>query len=397
MINISERPKETDDRAIPGHWEDDLILGSTASPLGAIGTLVERTTGRGPVAPARGPHPRPPGRRDVDQDPRHPEILRRSLTWGPGSEMALHTKITEATGLPIYFCDPHSPWQRGTNENTNGLLRQYSPKAPTCRSTAPAGSTRSPPNLQRPTPKRLNWRTPAEELDRLLSDPSIRCSDRLNPSNTERPWRRNRWGAPMILAELVAPAHTAIVTQGCRVRWSARTPFWRRWPRRRPGGAYPTSPGCCRWRAARVPVVHCLVQRRADGPIPTTTPSCSRSARHFDRDGPSSEGRHVVAPGRSQRIWCYGASMAWGRWAAPTSTPSCATSGCGPSWRSGVSLNVAIPNLVMDAVNAAYAEVVLPRDAVAGIPTDYGQAIIDKPLALLSTVTTIDALIEAWS
>ena len=172
MINISDRPKEADDRAIPGHWEGDLILGSTASGS-AIGTLVERTTGfvvllhlledrtAATLADAMS-----------IKIPDIPEILRRSLTWDQGSEMALHTKITEATGLPIYFCDPHSPWQRGTNENTNGLLRQYFPKGTDLSFYGPGWLDQVAAELNARPRKRHDWRTPAEELHRLLSDPS---------------------------------------------------------------------------------------------------------------------------------------------------------------------------------------------------------------------------------
>jgi IS30 family transposase len=172
MINIVDRPVEADDRAIPGHWEGDLILGSTASGS-AIGTLVERTTGfvvllhmaddrtAATLADAMSA-----------KVPEIPEVLRRSLTWDQGSEMALHTKITEATGLPIYFCDPHSPWQRGTNENTNGLLRQYFPKGTDLSFYGPGWLDQVAAELNARPRKRLGWRTPAEELDRLLSDPS---------------------------------------------------------------------------------------------------------------------------------------------------------------------------------------------------------------------------------
>jgi transposase, IS30 family len=172
MVNISDRPKEADDRAIPGHWEGDLILGSTASGS-AIGTLVERTLGFVVLLHL-------PGDRTAAtladamsaKIPEIPEILRRSLTWDQGSEMASHKKITEATGLPIYFCDPHSPWQRGTNENTNGLLRQYFPKGTDLSFYGPGWLDQVAAELNARPRKRLGWRTPAEELDRLLSDPS---------------------------------------------------------------------------------------------------------------------------------------------------------------------------------------------------------------------------------
>jgi len=129
MVNISERPAEAADRAVPGHWEGDLIMGSTASNS-AIGTLVERASrfvmllhlphGHGADAVAGAM---------VEAMSQLPEILRRTLTWDQGKEMRSHAKIADATGLDIYFCDPHSPWQRGSNENTNGLLRQYFPKS----------------------------------------------------------------------------------------------------------------------------------------------------------------------------------------------------------------------------------------------------------------------------
>lgn len=172
MIGISERPKEADDRAIPGHWEGDLILGSTASGS-AIGTLVERTTGF--VVLLHLPNDRTAATLAdamTAKIPDIPEILRRSLAWDQGSEMALHTKITKATGLPIYFCDPHSPWQRGTNENTNGLLRQYFPKGTDLSFYGPGWLDQVAAELNARPRKRHKWRTPAEELNRLLSDPS---------------------------------------------------------------------------------------------------------------------------------------------------------------------------------------------------------------------------------
>jgi transposase, IS30 family len=172
MINISERPAEAKDRAIPGHWEGDLILGSTASGS-AIGTLVERTTGFVLLLHLPGDHTADTLTESMSAKvPEIPEILRRSLTWDQGKEMALHTKITKATGLPIYFCDPHSPWQRGTNENTNGLLRQYFPKGTDLSFYGPGWLDQVAAELNARPRKRLGWRTPAEELDRLLSDPS---------------------------------------------------------------------------------------------------------------------------------------------------------------------------------------------------------------------------------
>ena len=172
MINISDRPVEADDRAIPGHWEGDLILGSTAS-ASAIGTLVERTTGF--VVLLHLPQDRTAAtlaEAMTAKIPDIPEVLRRSLTWDQGKEMAKHTEITEATGLPIYFCDPHSPWQRGTNENTNGLLRQYFPKGTDLSFYGPGWLDQVAAELNARPRKRHKWRTPAEELDRLLSDPS---------------------------------------------------------------------------------------------------------------------------------------------------------------------------------------------------------------------------------
>ena len=172
MINISVRPVEADDRAIPGHWEGDLILGSTASSS-AIGTLVERTTGFVVLLHLRDDRTAATLADAMSTKvPEIPENLRRSLTWDQGSEMALHSKITEATGLPIYFCDPHSPWQRGTNENTNGLLRQYFPKGTDLSFYGPGWLDQVAAELNARPRKRHNWRTPAEELHRLLSDPS---------------------------------------------------------------------------------------------------------------------------------------------------------------------------------------------------------------------------------
>jgi len=172
MVNISQRPPTVADRAVPGHWEGDLILGSTASGS-AIGTLVERKTrfvmllylpnGHGADAVQEA---------IVATMAELPAILRKTLTWDQGKEMANHVQIAKATELDIYFCDPHSPWQRGTNENTNGLLRQYFAKG-TDLSVFPADYLDYVASkLNRRPRQTLDWKTPAEALDELLSNPS---------------------------------------------------------------------------------------------------------------------------------------------------------------------------------------------------------------------------------
>jgi transposase, IS30 family len=170
MVNISERPAEVEDRAIPGHWEGDLISGSINKS--AIGTLVERSTGFVMLLHLPDGH----GASEVQAAMIEamgslPETLRRTLTWDQGREMSSHVQIADATNMDIYFCDPHSPWQRGTNENTNGLLRQYFPKG-----TDLSGYHRDyldfvARELNSRPRKRHNWRTPAEVLNQLLSEP----------------------------------------------------------------------------------------------------------------------------------------------------------------------------------------------------------------------------------
>ena len=169
MINISERPPEAADRAVPGHWEGDLITG--AENKTAIGTVVERTTGFVLLLHLRENH----GALAVQDAITSamaglPEMLRKTLTWDQGSEMTNHAQIADATGLKIYFCDPHSPWQRGTNENTNGLLRQYFPKGSDLSIHGPGILERVAIEINNRPRKRLAWRTPAEALDKLLSE-----------------------------------------------------------------------------------------------------------------------------------------------------------------------------------------------------------------------------------
>lgn len=171
MVNISERPAEAADRAIPGHWEGDLILGSTVSGS-AIGTVVERTSRFVMLLHLPDGHTA-----EAVQDAivakmaQLPAILRRTLTWDQGKEMANHAAIAKAAELDIYFCDPHSPWQRGTNENTNGLLRQYFAKGADL-SVFPADYLDYvAAKLNNRPRKTLGWKTPAETLDALLSNP----------------------------------------------------------------------------------------------------------------------------------------------------------------------------------------------------------------------------------
>jgi transposase, IS30 family len=168
MISISERPPEVNDRAVPGHWEGDLIVGQANHSF--IGTLVERQT-RYVMLTYLGRDARTETvtARIAEQIVRLPAQLRRSLTWDQGREMARHLDFTVTTGVRVYFCDPHSPWQRGSNENTNGLLRQYFPNGTDLAIHDQAALDRVAAELNGRPRQTLGWMTPTEKMTELLT------------------------------------------------------------------------------------------------------------------------------------------------------------------------------------------------------------------------------------
>jgi transposase, IS30 family len=175
MISISERPPEVEDRAVPGHWEGDLLIGRNNQS--AIGTLVERSTrfvmllhlpqGHGPLEVQEAM---------IAATKRLPRFLWKSLTWDQGQEMRHHAQIKIATGLEIYFCDPGKPWQRGSNENTNGLLRQYFPKGTDLSQHGRAYLDFVAAQMNRRPRETLGWLRPAQALGRLFSTAAEQAS-----------------------------------------------------------------------------------------------------------------------------------------------------------------------------------------------------------------------------
>ncbi|TCP38105.1 IS30 family transposase, partial [Tamaricihabitans halophyticus] len=168
MVMISDRPAEVEDRAVPGHWEGDLITGEQNKT--AIGTLVERATRYTMLLHLPAGHDAEQVRDAIITAMKDlPAHLRGSLTWDQGAEMARHTQISVATDMQVYFCDPASPWQRGTNENTNGLLRQYFPKGTDLSVYSPADLEHVAQQLNGRPRKTLGWDTPAERLRDLIT------------------------------------------------------------------------------------------------------------------------------------------------------------------------------------------------------------------------------------
>jgi IS30 family transposase len=170
MINISERPAEAEDRAVPGHWEGDLIIGKNQASQ--IGTLVERSTGFVQLLHLpKGRSANVVAEAMIAKIKAFPENICKTLTWDQGLEMAAHARISIDTGIDIYFCDPHSPWQRGSNENTNGLLRQYFPKGTDLSAHSSTYLDEVAAELNNRPRKRFDWDSPSQVLNRLLSNP----------------------------------------------------------------------------------------------------------------------------------------------------------------------------------------------------------------------------------
>jgi IS30 family transposase len=166
LVSIAERPDEVDDRLVPGHWEGDLIMGRNNASQ--VATLVERTTGLVMLAKLANKQAATVAGALTERIATLPEILRGTLTWDRGSEMAAHRQFTIATGIKVYFCDPHAPWQRGSNENINGLLRQYLPRDTNLSNFNQDQLDAIAAKLNRRPRARHNFMTPLEVFDQLV-------------------------------------------------------------------------------------------------------------------------------------------------------------------------------------------------------------------------------------
>jgi IS30 family transposase len=167
MVMISERPPEIEDRAVPGHWEGDLIIGKNQKSQ--VGTLVERSTRFVILLHLEDRKAETVRDAMAKEIAKLPRILQRSVTWDQGKEMSFHERFTDDTGIQVYFCDPHSPWQRGSNENTNGLLRQYMPKGTDLSVHSPEDLQRIADSLNGRPRKTLGFVKPSEKLAEFLA------------------------------------------------------------------------------------------------------------------------------------------------------------------------------------------------------------------------------------